>query len=96
MTFDSTSTRDVEALAWAMHQGAKQSVIAEFCHQRLTAEQQQFLSESFQKLNITVHQGVKIGTGTWQQHRTLVHTPGPPPPWRDKICAAPPASPGLG
>jgi hypothetical protein len=37
-------------------------VIAEYCRSRLTSEQQSFLSESFQRLNITTHRGVNIGT----------------------------------
>ena len=63
MTYDCTTVRDVEALAWVMRRGARQPVIAEFCHQRLTREQQQFLSESLVRLNSTVHDGVNIGTG---------------------------------
>lgn len=63
MTYDCTTVRDVEALAWVMRRGARQPVIAEFCHQRLTRDQQQFLSESFLGLNTTVHDGVNIGTG---------------------------------
>jgi hypothetical protein len=63
MTYDCTTVRDVEALAWVMQRGARQPVIAEFCHQRLTRDQQQFLSESFLRLNSTLHDGVNIGTG---------------------------------
>jgi len=63
MTYDCTTVRDVEALAWVMRRGARQPVIAEFCHQRLTRDQQQFLSESFLRLNTTLHDGTNIGTG---------------------------------
>lgn len=62
MTYDCTTVRDVEALAWVMRHGARQPVIAEFCHQRLTRDQQHFLSESFLNLNTTMHDGVNIGT----------------------------------
>ncbi|EWM29703.1 polynucleotide adenylyltransferase region [Nannochloropsis gaditana] len=62
MTYDCTTVRDVEALAWVMRHGARQPVIAEFCHQRLTQHQQHFLSESFVRLNTTLYEGVNIGT----------------------------------
>lgn len=62
MTYDCTTVRDVEALAWVMRHGARQPIIAEFCHQRLTREQQTFLSQSFVNLNSTVYEGVNIGT----------------------------------
>lgn len=62
MTYDCTTVRDVEALAWVMRHGARQPVIAEFCHQRLTREQQHFLSESFLRLNTTMYEGINIGT----------------------------------
>lgn len=62
MTYDCTTVRDVEALAWVMRHGARQPVIAEFCHQRLTSHQQHFLSESFLRLETTVYESVNIGT----------------------------------
>lgn len=62
MTYDCTTVRDVEALAWVMRHGARQPVIAEFCHQRLTSHQQHFLSESFLRLETTMYEGVNIGT----------------------------------
>lgn len=62
MTYDCTTVRDVEALAWVMRHGARQPVIAEFCHQRLTRDQQHFLSESFLRLNTTLYEGINIGT----------------------------------
>jgi hypothetical protein len=42
LTFDCTTSRDCDALAWVMRHGAKQPVIAEYCHSRLTSEQQVF------------------------------------------------------
>jgi len=63
MTFDSTTSRDADALATVLRWGAKQAVIAEYCHQRLTQEQQAFLSKSFQAIQTTKHQGITIGTG---------------------------------
>ena len=40
LCFDSTTTRDAEALAWVMKQGASQAAIAENAHASLSREQQ--------------------------------------------------------
>lgn len=69
-----------------MRRGAKQPVIAEYCHSRLTAEQQQFLTESLVHLNTTSHKGYVLGKGEEEASRAAVQTPVMPGPDDTPVC----------
>ncbi|KAI0563286.1 Cystathionine beta-synthase [Gracilaria domingensis] len=62
LTFEHTTTRDVEALAWLMSQGAIQRSIAEFSHTMLTDEQQNALSTALANLERHSVNGVEIAS----------------------------------
>jgi len=62
LTYDSSTARDAQCLAWLMGNGANQQVISQYSHLSLSPELQHFLMESFQKLNQTRHNGVTIGS----------------------------------
>lgn len=62
LTFEHTTTRDAEMLAWLMGQGAIQRSIAEFSHSLLTDEQQLMLSRGLSQMKRTKHRGVEIGS----------------------------------
>lgn len=61
LTFEQTTLRDVEMLAWLMTQGAVQRSIAEFTHTFLTDEQQGMLSTALSKLERKSVNGVEVG-----------------------------------
>ena len=62
LCYDSTTTRDVEALAWVMKQGASQTAIAEHAHSTLSQEQQGVLTNALINTNSTVVHGVTVST----------------------------------
>ena len=64
LTFDRTTSRDAKALAWLLerNQGAKQKVIFDYCNQRPTEIQEQFLLDSLKLLSITNIGNRQIGT----------------------------------
>lgn len=62
LTFEQTTPRDVEILAWLMAQGAVQRSIAEFTHTLLTDEQQIMLSTALSKLERRSVNGVEVGS----------------------------------
>jgi tRNA nucleotidyltransferase (CCA-adding enzyme) len=62
LTYEQTTPRDAEMLAWLMRQGAIQRSIAEFSHSLLTSEQQLLLSQSLAGLKRTRVRGVEIGS----------------------------------
>ncbi len=62
LCFDSTTTRDAEALAWVMKQGASQAAIAENAHASLSQEQQGVLTNALINTNSTVVHGVTVST----------------------------------
>lgn len=62
LCFDSSTTRDAEALAWVMSQGASQAAIAEHAHSKLSREQQGVLTNALINTNSTVVHGVTVST----------------------------------
>jgi tRNA nucleotidyltransferase (CCA-adding enzyme) len=62
LTFEHTTTRDAEMLAWLMGQGAIQRSVAEFSHSLLTDEQQLMLSRGLSQLKRTKHRGIEISS----------------------------------
>jgi tRNA nucleotidyltransferase (CCA-adding enzyme) len=62
LTFEHTTARDAEMLAWLMGQGAIQRSIAEFSHSLLTDEQQLMLSRGLSQMKRTKHRGIEIGS----------------------------------
>eukprot|EP00178_Gracilaria_changii_P000757 TRINITY_DN1099_c1_g3_i1.p1 TRINITY_DN1099_c1_g3~~TRINITY_DN1099_c1_g3_i1.p1 ORF type:complete len:548 (-),score=103.82 TRINITY_DN1099_c1_g3_i1:174-1817(-) len=62
LTFEHTTRRDVNALAWLMSQGAIQRSIAEFSHTMLTDEQQNALSTALASLERHHVNGVEIAS----------------------------------
>jgi nanoRNase/pAp phosphatase (c-di-AMP/oligoRNAs hydrolase) len=62
LCYDSTTVRDVEALAWVMSQGASQAAIAEHAHSTLSQEQQGVLTNALINTNSTVIHGVTVST----------------------------------
>jgi len=62
LCFDSTTTRDAEALAWVMKQGASQTAIAENAHASLSQEQQGVLTNALINTNSTIVHGVTVST----------------------------------
>jgi len=62
LCYDSTTSRDAEALAWVMKQGASQAAIAENCHASLSQEQQGVLTNCLVNTNSTMIHGVTVST----------------------------------
>jgi Exopolyphosphatase-related proteins len=62
LCYDSTTVRDVEALAWVMSQGASQAAIAEHAHSTLSQEQQGVLTNALINTNSTLIHGVTVST----------------------------------
>jgi tRNA nucleotidyltransferase (CCA-adding enzyme) len=62
LTFEQTTSRDADMLAWLIRQGAIQRSIAEFSHSLLTNEQQLLLSQGLSVLKRTRVRGVEIGS----------------------------------
>ncbi len=62
LCYDSTTTRDAEALAWVMKQGASQAAIAEHAHSTLSHEQQGVLTNALINTNSTIVHGVTVST----------------------------------
>jgi len=62
LCFDSTTTRDAEALAWTMGQGASQAAIAEHAHSSLSQEQQGVLTNALVNANSTMVYGVTVSS----------------------------------
>ena len=62
LCYDSTTARDVRALAWIMEQGASQAVIAEHAKSSLSDEQQGVLTQALLNTNSTMVHGVTVST----------------------------------
>jgi len=62
LCYDSTTTRDAEALAWVMGQGASQAAISEHAKSSLSREQQGVLTNALVNVNSTVVYGVTVST----------------------------------
>lgn len=62
LTFEHTTARDAEMLAWLMGKGAIMRSISEFSHSLLTDEQQLMLSRGLRDLKRTKYLGIEIGS----------------------------------
>ena len=62
LTYPATTPRDAYALAWLMDYGCSQSAIAEFGQARLSATQRDLLSEAMSSIELTRHEGIKLGS----------------------------------
>lgn len=62
LCFDSTTVRDIEALAWVVQQGASQTAIAEHAHSTLSTEQQGVLTNALLNTNATLVHGVTVSS----------------------------------
>jgi tRNA nucleotidyltransferase (CCA-adding enzyme) len=73
LTFDSTTPRDIRALAWLMEQGASLRSIREYSDQSLSPELQHLLAEALECLQSETVWGYTVG---WVQLDTDSFVPG--------------------
>ncbi len=73
LTFDQATSRDAEALAWLMQQGAILRGIADYVEPALSPQLQELLSEGLENLDSTTQTGYKI---SWVLLKTSVYVPG--------------------
>ncbi|BAC08071.1 CBS domain-containing protein [Thermosynechococcus vestitus] len=73
LTFEQTTVRDVQALAWLLSQGANQRAIATYCEEGLSENLQPLLRQAWANLQQVVHQGYRLG---WVLLRTAEYLPG--------------------
>ncbi|MFN4278843.1 CBS domain-containing protein [Thermosynechococcus sp.] len=73
LTFEQTTVRDVQALAWLLSQGANQRAIATYSEAGLGADLQPYLWQAWANLQQAVHQGYRLG---WVLLRTADYLPG--------------------
>ncbi len=69
LTYDTTTVRDVLALAWLMQQGASLAVIADYIASGLSPQLQELLSQVLEELQIETLRGYKLSA-------VLLETPG--------------------
>lgn len=73
LTFEQTTVRDVQALAWLLQEGANQRAIATYSEAGLSADLQPYLRQAWAKLQQVVHQGYRLG---WVLLHTAEYLPG--------------------
>lgn len=72
-TFEQTTVRDVQALAWLLSQGANQRAIATYSEAGLSADLQPHLQQAWANLQQVVYQGYRLG---WVLLHTAEYLPG--------------------
>ncbi|MDY6785954.1 MAG: poly(A) polymerase, partial [Cyanobacteriota bacterium] len=73
LTFDSTTPRDIRALAWLMEQGANVRAIREYSDQSLSPQLQHLLAEALERLERETVRGRAVG---WVRLDTDAFVPG--------------------
>lgn len=73
LTFEQTTVRDVQALAWLMGQGASLRVIADFVEPGLSAQLQDYLPVALDQLITEIYHGIKF---SWLLIETETYIPG--------------------
>lgn len=73
LTFEQTTVRDVQALAWLLQQGANQRVIAAYSEPGLSGDLQPLLREAWERLHQEEHHGYRVG---WVLLATISYLPG--------------------
>ncbi|MDR5638046.1 CBS domain-containing protein [Thermosynechococcus sp. PP42] len=73
LTFEQTTVRDVQALAWLLSQGANQRAIATYSEAGLSADLQPYLRQAWANLQQIVYQGYRLG---WVLLHTAEYLPG--------------------
>ncbi|WP_448527410.1 CBS domain-containing protein [Parathermosynechococcus lividus] len=73
LTFEQTTVRDVQALAWLLSQGANQRAIATYSEAGLSEDLQPLLREAWEHLHQEEHHGYRLG---WVLLATASYLPG--------------------
>lgn len=74
LTFEHSTPRDAQALAWLMQQGASLRAIADYIEPGLSSSLQDLLSDALEHLQTeVVHQGYRL---SWVMLQTHTYTPG--------------------
>ncbi len=73
LTFEQTTVRDVQALAWLLSQGANQRAIATYSDAGLSADLQPLLRQAWEQLHHDTHDGYRVG---WVLLETEAYLPG--------------------
>ena len=62
LTYETTTARDAEALAWLLREGASQAAIAEFGVERISGDQRRVLSSALRTVDTQSYRGIAIAT----------------------------------
>ncbi len=73
LTFEQTTVRDVQALAWLLKEGANQRAIATYSEAGLSEHLRPLLQQAWANLQQVVHQGYRLG---WVLLHTTEYLPG--------------------